>query len=69
MCPEYGATVGFFPVDLKTIAYLRQTSKLLSVYFSFKINVTVYSLLLGRSEEKIAYVEAYLKAAGKLRGV
>lgn len=26
MCPEYGATVGFFPVDEKTIAYLRQTS-------------------------------------------
>lgn len=23
---EYGATVGFFPVDMKTIAYLRQTS-------------------------------------------
>lgn len=27
MCPEYGATVGYFPVDHKTIAYLRQTSK------------------------------------------
>ncbi|KAI9557322.1 putative aconitate hydratase 1 [Daphnia sinensis] len=27
MCPEYGATVGFFPVDEKTIAYLRQTNR------------------------------------------
>nr|MCH9758661.1 aconitate hydratase AcnA [Pseudomonadota bacterium] len=41
MAPEYGATVGFFPVDEKTIAYLRQT---------------------GRSEEKIAAIEAYYRA-------
>lgn len=25
MCPEYGATVGFFPVDDKSIQYLKQT--------------------------------------------
>ena len=24
MCPEYGATVGFFPVDETSLAYLRQ---------------------------------------------
>lgn len=27
MCPEYGATIGYFPVDLKTLEYLRQTSR------------------------------------------
>lgn len=27
MCPEYGATVAFFPVDDKTIQYLRQTGR------------------------------------------
>nr|XP_023013723.1 cytoplasmic aconitate hydratase-like [Leptinotarsa decemlineata] len=27
MCPEYGATVGFFPVDSNSIAYLRQTNR------------------------------------------
>ncbi|CAD6193065.1 unnamed protein product [Caenorhabditis auriculariae] len=27
MCPEYGATVGFFPVDARTIDYLRQTGR------------------------------------------
>ena len=27
MCPEYGATVGYFPVDDASVAYLRQTSK------------------------------------------
>ena len=27
MCPEYGATVGFFPVDAETIAYLAQTGE------------------------------------------
>src|SRR4029079_5785611 len=27
MSPEYGATVGFFPVDAQTLAYLRQTGR------------------------------------------
>jgi len=27
MCPEYGATIGFFPVDKRSIDYLRQTSR------------------------------------------
>ena len=27
MCPEYGATVGFFPVDAETITYLAQTGE------------------------------------------
>ncbi|XP_052261439.1 cytoplasmic aconitate hydratase-like isoform X2 [Dreissena polymorpha] len=27
MCPEYGATVGYFPVDEKSLQYLRQTGR------------------------------------------
>lgn len=27
MAPEYGATCGFFPVDTKTIEYLKLTSR------------------------------------------
>lgn len=27
MCPEYGATVGFFPVDNNSLTYLRQTNR------------------------------------------
>ncbi|XP_044752887.1 cytoplasmic aconitate hydratase-like [Coccinella septempunctata] len=27
MCPEYGATVGYFPVDDKSLEYLRQTNR------------------------------------------
>lgn len=27
MCPEYGATVGYFPIDNNTLNYLRQTSE------------------------------------------
>lgn len=27
MAPEYGATVGFFPVDSKAVVYLRQTGR------------------------------------------
>ncbi|XP_046857260.1 cytoplasmic aconitate hydratase-like isoform X2 [Xenia sp. Carnegie-2017] len=41
MCPEYGATVGFFAVDEMSMKYLRQT---------------------GRDEERIAFIEKYLKA-------
>src|SRR4029453_14538208 len=27
MCPEYGATCGFFPVDAETLSYLRRTGR------------------------------------------
>ncbi|XP_073997716.1 cytoplasmic aconitate hydratase-like [Rhodnius prolixus] len=27
MCPEYGATVGFFPVDVNSLSYLKQTNR------------------------------------------
>ncbi|KAL1122679.1 hypothetical protein AAG570_003006 [Ranatra chinensis] len=27
MCPEYGATVGFFPVDINSLHYLQQTNR------------------------------------------
>lgn len=46
MAPEYGATMGYFPVDSKTIDYLRVT---------------------GRDADKLAYIEAYLKAQGLFR--
>ncbi|MBN3317019.1 ACOC hydratase, partial [Atractosteus spatula] len=46
MCPEYGATAAFFPVDHISIKYLEQT---------------------GRDEEKLIYIQQYLKAAGMLR--
>jgi len=41
MCPEYGATVGFFPVDDMSIQYLRQS---------------------GREDERIEFIQTYLKA-------
>jgi aconitate hydratase len=31
MCPEYGATVGFFAVDQQSLAYLRQTGKIIII--------------------------------------
>lgn len=46
MAPEYGATCGFFPIDEKTIEYLRFT---------------------GRSEDRVALVEAYAKEQGLWR--
>ncbi len=41
MAPEYGATMGFFPVDDATVEYFKGT---------------------GRSEDEIAYFQAYFKA-------
>ncbi|PRQ31863.1 putative aconitate hydratase [Rosa chinensis] len=41
MSPEYGATMGFFPVDHVTLQYLKLT---------------------GRSDEKVAMIESYLRA-------
>ena len=42
MCPEYGATVGYFPVDEKSLSYLRQTGnkslhtpKIVGIFFFF----------------------------------
>lgn len=46
MSPEYGATMGYFPVDDRSIEYLR---------------------LIGADEERIAMIEAYLKAQGLYR--
>ena len=46
MAPEYGATCGFFPIDARTIQFLRST---------------------GRSEKRVALVEAYAKAQGMFR--
>lgn len=37
MCPEYGATVGFFPVDEKSLLYLTQTGYL-NFYFLTLLN-------------------------------
>jgi aconitate hydratase len=46
MAPEYGATCGFFPIDQRTIDFLKVT---------------------GRSDDRIALVEAYAKAQGMWR--
>ena len=37
MCPEYGATIGFFPVDEKSLMYLRQTGNLFLLAFTLKL--------------------------------
>lgn len=37
MCPEYGATVGYFPVDANTLNYMSQTSTL-------KVNINNFIL-------------------------
>jgi len=40
MCPEYGATIGFFAVDQQSLAYLKQTGKISSISnYLFFINI------------------------------
>jgi len=46
MCPEYGATVGFFPVDQNTLSYLQQTSVLSIFFLNNIIPACVVSVLL-----------------------
>ncbi|XP_043916941.1 cytoplasmic aconitate hydratase [Protopterus annectens] len=46
MCPEYGATAAFFPVDNVSLQYLQQT---------------------GREQEKLNFIEKYLKAIKMFR--
>ena len=35
MCPEYGATVGFFPVDTMSLEYLRQSGMIYELAYKF----------------------------------
>ena len=42
MCPEYGATVGYFPPDAATISYLTQTGQL---FISYAANLKLSCLL------------------------
>jgi len=39
MCPEYGATVGFFAVDDMSLKYLKQTGMLIFTFAAFVIVV------------------------------
>lgn len=40
MCPEYGATVGFFPVDDASIVYLKQTSESNKTFINDSCSIT-----------------------------
>lgn len=44
MCPEYGATVGFFPVDENSLAYLRQTGKKIFKNITFSLLFLIFVL-------------------------
>ena len=46
MCPEYGATVGFFPVDEKSLLYLRQTGKMFSYWYSLLLILVIFGLII-----------------------
>lgn len=45
MCPEYGATVGFFPVDEQSLAYLKQTSKIFHYRGCAHINIWICNIV------------------------
>lgn len=45
MCPEYGATVGYFPVDNMSLKYLRQTGK--SHDYNLSHMIVMWTVSLG----------------------
>lgn len=47
MCPEYNATVSFFPVDQVTLKHFKKTSELVtaSVYFYYLLFILFYFLV------------------------
>ncbi|XP_015434791.1 PREDICTED: cytoplasmic aconitate hydratase-like, partial [Dufourea novaeangliae] len=51
MCPEYGATVGFFPVDQQSLAYLRQTGRSEDHITRIEKYLTVIRMLRNYDEE------------------
>jgi len=58
MAPEYGATVGFFPVDEETLAYLRQTGRpqwLVELVEGYTKAVGIFRTSKG--EQKVRYSE------------
>jgi len=64
MCPEYGATVGFFPVDEKSLLYLRQTGKIF-VLLVLIINVDQikYQDLAGNSRLNLSFCDMLARRA------
>jgi aconitate hydratase len=63
MCPEYGATVGFFPVDHKTLQYLEQTGRDPQQLKSFETYLKATGLFVDYSDSSFApnYTKVTLK--------
>lgn len=47
MCPEYGATVGFFPVDDMSLKYLKQTGNYVFVCHTCVLYLLILTELHG----------------------
>ncbi|ETN81083.1 aconitase family protein [Necator americanus] len=65
MCPEYGATVGFFPVDWRTVQFGCDSYGYAVIAYQHEIPkrcVFCYLLQSGRDESYCNRVENYLKA-------
>ena len=65
MCPEYGATVGFFPVDERSLDYLKQTSRnianlVFSIMFSINIALRDMTLIFGNYTLLIRSILIYI---------
>ena len=59
MCPEYGATVGYFPVDNMSLKYLKQTGIYIPMY-------TCVHRLMYWQQDDTGYIQGwYTKQSGK----
>ncbi|KAG5545555.1 hypothetical protein RHGRI_017906 [Rhododendron griersonianum] len=61
MSPEYGATMGFFPVDHVTLQYLKLTGRSDETVSIFNIHV-FYVVIFSFDKTQVAMIEAYLRA-------
>lgn len=51
MCPEYGATIGYFPVDKKTLDYLKQTNRDADKIEAIKRYLSAVNMIRNFSDE------------------
>ncbi len=62
MCPEYGATIGFFPVDISTVEFLVQTGrniKHIRCIEEYLKTVKLFQIHEESDDLKIVYSQVY----------
>ena len=66
MCPEYGATVGYFPVDNMSLKYLKQTGTCIYIHTNVYMSTVCMYRLMYKQQDGTGYIHGwYTKQPGK----